>query len=80
MGHLLLIYVFPFIKSYILISQQAELDKAIDFLDPIDTDVPKGGKDPQLEIIYINLFLCQKGWPNFNRSFGNCVYDVGSWT
>lgn len=28
----------------LLICQQAELDKAIDFLDPIDTDVPKGGK------------------------------------
>lgn len=77
MGHLLLIYVFPFIKSYILISQQAELDKAIDFLDPIDTDVPKGGKDPKYTLIF---FLCQKGWPDFNRSFGNCVYDVESWT
>lgn len=41
--------LFFAIKSYILISQQAELDKAIDFLDPIDTDVPKGGKGPQLE-------------------------------
>lgn len=26
-------------------SQQAELDKAIDFLDPIDSDVPKGGEE-----------------------------------
>jgi len=25
--------------------QQAELDKAIDFLDPIDSDVPKGGEE-----------------------------------
>lgn len=69
MGHLLLIYVFPFIKSYILISQQAELDKAIDFLDPIDTDVPKGGKDPQLEIIYINFFLMSKRMAKLQSKF-----------
>lgn len=31
--------------TLLIICQQAELDKAVDFLDPIDTDVPKGGKD-----------------------------------
>lgn len=33
----------PFLLTQKTLLQKAELDKAIDFLDPIDTDVPKGG-------------------------------------
>lgn len=35
---------------------QAELDKAIDFLDPIDTDVPKGGMLQDHLPFFVNSF------------------------
>jgi len=39
-----------FMKKSLL--QKSELDKAIDFLDPIDTDVPRGGEN-----VYENIVM-----------------------
>ena len=41
--YLILSYPTQTYLKYLPLFSQAELDKAIDFLDPVDGDVPKGG-------------------------------------
>lgn len=36
--------LYSLVSNLVAMCFQAELDKAIDFLDPIDGDVPKGGQ------------------------------------
>ncbi|XP_029195052.1 radial spoke head protein 9 homolog [Acropora muricata] len=76
----------PFLLTQKTLLQKAELDKAIDFLDPIDTDVPKGGSwSIQFERGSGLVTLRSLHWLGFtfyhvpnSRKYGSIYFGLGT--